>query len=221
MILSMGGQIPNNLAVRCAQAGMRVLGTSPRDIDRAENRHTFSRLLDDLDVPQPPWQELTSVEETRTLRRRGRLPGDHPALLRALRRGHGGGRQRRGARDRSSTRRSRSPPTTRWWSASSSRTPRRSTSTPWPGTASWCAGPCREHVENAGVHSGDATLVLPPQRTYLETMRRIRKITTKVAESPVTSTARSTSSSWPRTTGSWSSSATCAPRAASPSSRRS
>ena len=65
LLLAVGGQIPNNLAVRCAQAGMRVLGTSPRDVDRAENRHTFSSLLESLDVPQPAWQELSSVEEMR------------------------------------------------------------------------------------------------------------------------------------------------------------
>ena len=64
IMLSMGGQVPNNLALRCDQWGMRVLGTSPRSIDRAENRHSFSSLLERLGVPQPAWQELSSVEET-------------------------------------------------------------------------------------------------------------------------------------------------------------
>jgi carbamoyl-phosphate synthase large subunit len=68
IILSMGGQVPNNLALRCFEAGMRVLGTSPRSIDRAENRDSFSRLLEELGVPQPPWQELTSVEATHASR---------------------------------------------------------------------------------------------------------------------------------------------------------
>jgi len=62
VILSMGGQIPNNIAMKCFRAGMKILGTSPRNIDRAENRFKFSRLLDELGVDQPPWSELTSVE---------------------------------------------------------------------------------------------------------------------------------------------------------------
>ena len=60
-----------------------------------------------------------------------------------------------------------------------------------------------EHIENAGVHSGDATLVLPPQRTYLETIRRARRIGTQDRQSAGRSTGRSTSSSWPATTTSW------------------
>ncbi|HOG75966.1 MAG TPA: carbamoyl-phosphate synthase (glutamine-hydrolyzing) large subunit, partial [Candidatus Marinimicrobia bacterium] len=62
VIVSMGGQIPNNLALKLHHANIRILGTSPESIDRAENRRKFSDLLDKLNVDQPIWKEITSVE---------------------------------------------------------------------------------------------------------------------------------------------------------------
>ncbi|HPI28489.1 MAG TPA: carbamoyl-phosphate synthase (glutamine-hydrolyzing) large subunit, partial [Candidatus Marinimicrobia bacterium] len=62
VIVSMGGQIPNNLALKLHHANVRILGTSPESIDRAENRRKFSDLLDKLNVDQPIWKEITSVE---------------------------------------------------------------------------------------------------------------------------------------------------------------
>jgi carbamoylphosphate synthase large subunit len=61
----MGGQVPNNLALKLHRAGLPLLGTSPEDIDRAEDRRKFSRLLDELQIDQPPWKEVTSLEEAR------------------------------------------------------------------------------------------------------------------------------------------------------------
>jgi carbamoyl-phosphate synthase large subunit len=63
IILSTGGQISNNLAMRLFRQGVPILGTSPESIDRAENRHKFSSLLDRLGIDQPPWRELTTLEE--------------------------------------------------------------------------------------------------------------------------------------------------------------
>ena len=63
IILSTGGQISNNLAMRLFRQGVPILGTSPESIDRAENRHKFSSLLDRLGIDQPPWRELTTFEE--------------------------------------------------------------------------------------------------------------------------------------------------------------
>src|SRR6185503_13319321 len=63
ILLAFGGQIPNNLALACGRAGLPVLGTQPEDIDRAEDRHKFSTLLDRLGVPQPPWAVVTSKRE--------------------------------------------------------------------------------------------------------------------------------------------------------------
>ena len=63
VILSMGGQIPNNLAMRLFRQNVTILGTSPLSIDNAENRHKFSQLCDDLKIDQPRWKELTPIEE--------------------------------------------------------------------------------------------------------------------------------------------------------------
>ena len=63
LVVSVGGQIPQNLAKPLHDRCARVLGTSPDDIDRAEDRHKFSSLLDDLGVDQPPWRELQSVKD--------------------------------------------------------------------------------------------------------------------------------------------------------------
>ena len=70
LVVSVGGQIPQNLAKPLHDRGARVLGTSPDDIDRAEDRHKFSSLLDDLGVDQPPWRELQSVKDAQALTRR-------------------------------------------------------------------------------------------------------------------------------------------------------
>ena len=63
IIVSMGGQIPNNLALPLHNAGITILGTSPYKIDNAEDRHKFSKLLDELKIDQPEWKELTSIKE--------------------------------------------------------------------------------------------------------------------------------------------------------------
>ena len=63
VIVSTGGQIPNNLAVRLDQSGVKILGTQAVDIDNAEDRHKFSSMLDRLGIDQPRWKELTTLED--------------------------------------------------------------------------------------------------------------------------------------------------------------
>lgn len=63
VIVSVGGQIPNNLAIRLHRQDIPVLGTSPLSIDRAENRHKFSSMLDQLGIDQPAWKELSHMDE--------------------------------------------------------------------------------------------------------------------------------------------------------------
>jgi carbamoylphosphate synthase large subunit len=65
LILSMGGQIPNNLATKLYDAGAVIFGTAPKSIDMAEDRHKFSALLDRLDIEQPDWKELTDMATAR------------------------------------------------------------------------------------------------------------------------------------------------------------
>ncbi|MBU4484394.1 carbamoyl phosphate synthase large subunit, partial [bacterium] len=62
VILSMGGQIANNLAIKLHEAGIKIIGTSPEMIDKAENRHKFSSLLDRLNIDQPEWNELKDID---------------------------------------------------------------------------------------------------------------------------------------------------------------
>ena len=89
MIVSVGGQTANNLALRCHQAGMRILGTSPQSIDSAENRQKFSALCDSIGVAQPAWTEVDLARGREGLRRRGRLSSACPTLLCFVGSGHG------------------------------------------------------------------------------------------------------------------------------------
>jgi carbamoyl-phosphate synthase large subunit len=181
VLLAFGGQIPNNHALACAAAGIPVLGTQPRDIDRAEDRHKFSSLLDRLGVPQPPWAEVTSRGEARRFASRVgypvlvrpsyvlsgaamRIAGD-PAILDAALRG--------------AAEVSREHPVV------ISKFIERAKELEADAVADRgriLAVAVTEHVENAGVHSGDATVVFPPQKIYLETVRRIRGITARLAQ---------------------------------------
>ncbi|MDZ7316206.1 MAG: carbamoyl-phosphate synthase (glutamine-hydrolyzing) large subunit [candidate division KSB1 bacterium] len=181
VVVSMGGQIPNNLALKLHRAGVKLLGTSAHSIDQAEDRHKFSRLLDELGIDQPQWKELTSVDEA--IRFANQV--GYPVLVR---------------------------PSYVLSGAAMSVATHDEELTKFLGKAADVSADhpvviskfienakeieidavaqegelllyaISEHVENAGVHSGDATLVLPPQRTYLETTRRIKKIARQVAQ---------------------------------------
>ncbi len=182
LILSMGGQIPNNLAVRCADAGMRVLGTSPKDVDRAENRNTFSSLLETLNVPQPPWRELTSFQQAYDFAQEVGFP----VLVRPSYVLSGAAMavavdetQLADFLDKAAEISPDYPVVISKFVDNAKEIDVDAVSQDGEIVA-WAVS---EHVENAGVHSGDATLVLPPQRTYLETMRRIRQVTAHVARS--------------------------------------
>ena len=74
VIVSVGGQIPNCLAVPLYQQGVKILGTQPNSIDNAEDRFRFSRLLDQLNINQPRWQELTSISEALSFSREVGFP---------------------------------------------------------------------------------------------------------------------------------------------------
>jgi carbamoyl-phosphate synthase large subunit len=182
MILSVGGQIPNSLALRCHRQGLRVLGTSPRDIDRAENRHTFSSLLESLDLPQPAWRELTSLDETY------RFANDvgYPVIIRPSYVLSGAAMAVAGTDEELKAFLGKAVKISPDYPVVISKFIENAKEIDVDAVARdgelvcWAVS---EHVENAGVHSGDATLVLPPQRTYLETMRKIRKVTSQVAGS--------------------------------------
>jgi carbamoyl-phosphate synthase large subunit len=180
VVVSVGGQLPNNLALGLSRRGIRILGTDPDSIDRAENRHRFATLLDELGIVQPAWQELKSVEEARTFA--GRV--GYPVLVRPSYVLSGS------AMNIAKTERSLE----QYLSQAARVSPEnpvviskfleRAKEIEIDGVAQdgemviYCI---TEHVELSGVHSGDATVVLPPQTTYLETVRRAKSITKAIA----------------------------------------
>ncbi len=180
MIISMGGQIPNNLAVKFHQEGMKVFGTAAENIDRAENRHKFSSLLDELGIDQPSWEELVSTEEAKMFA--GKV--SYPVLVRpsyVL----SGAAMGVAATDEELTKfLEKAVDISREYPVVISKFLENAKEIEFDGVAQngdIVLHAISEHVENAGVHSGDATLVLPPQRTYLETLRQIRTISKKIA----------------------------------------
>jgi len=180
VIISMGGQIPNNLAMRLHQAGIKVLGTASSDIDAAEDRKKFSQLLDRLGIEQPEWKELVTVEEAKMFANRV----GYPVLVRpsyvlsgaAMGVASNDGELVKFLRQATEVCQEHPIVVSKFVENAKE----------LEIDAVACGGELvvsaiSEHVENAGVHSGDATLVVPPQRTFLETMRRIKKIAERIA----------------------------------------
>ncbi|MBI4523157.1 MAG: carbamoyl-phosphate synthase (glutamine-hydrolyzing) large subunit [Deltaproteobacteria bacterium] len=181
IIISVGGQIPNKLAMQLHEAGVNVLGTSPLSVDTAENRHKFSQLLNQLGIDQPEWQELTSLEEAKAFAQRVQYPVlVRPSYVLS------GAAMAVASNDIELTKfLKKATDVSERYPVVMSKFVENAKELEIDAVAchgELVASAISEHVENAGVHSGDATLVLPPQRTYLETMRRIRKITAKIAE---------------------------------------
>ncbi|MGH7600474.1 MAG: carbamoyl-phosphate synthase (glutamine-hydrolyzing) large subunit, partial [bacterium] len=180
IIIAMGGQTPNNLALKLHEAGMKILGTSPEMIDRAEDRHKFSSLLDELGIDQPVWQELSSLEEAKAFAQKV----EYPVLVRpsyVL----SGSAMSVAVNDQELAKfLSKATAISAEHPVVISKFIENAKEIEFDGVAK--AGEVlvyaiSEHVENAGVHSGDATLVLPPQHASLETIRRVRMISKKIA----------------------------------------
>lgn len=181
VIVSMGGQIPNNLAIPLFNNGVKILGTSPKQIDNAENRNKFSQILDRLEIDQPEWQELTSLDEAKNF---SDTVG-YPVLIRPS-------YVLSGAAMCIVLNETELEEYLRKASEISNEHPvviskfitnaREIEVDAVADRGNLFCYAISEHVENAGVHSGDATIVLPPQRTYLETMRRLKNITKQIAK---------------------------------------
>jgi len=180
VILSVGGQIPNNLAEQLAEAGVRILGTPAASIDTAENRHKFSCLLDRIGIEQPAWQEFVAAHDALEF---ARTVG-YPVLIRpsyVLSGAAMGVASNDGELNRFLGRATKVSPRYPVVISKFLENARELEVDAVACHGNLVVSAVSEHVENAGVHSGDATLVLPPQRTYLETMRRIRRISSRIA----------------------------------------
>jgi len=180
LLLSMGGQVPNNLALGLETAGSVILGTPASSIDRAEDRHKFSALCDELGVHQPAWKELSSRPEALAF---AAVVG-YPVLVRPSYVLSGAAMK------------------VAWDDASLSAALdlAEGLSAEHPVVVTKFVEGAKEieidavakrgeilfhtlteHVENAGIHSGDATVVLPAQRIYLATARKARDIAARLA----------------------------------------
>ncbi|MDY0082692.1 MAG: carbamoyl-phosphate synthase (glutamine-hydrolyzing) large subunit [Ignavibacteriaceae bacterium] len=180
VIISMGGQVPNNLAVKLHEAGIKIIGTSPEQIDNAESRHKFSKILDEIEVDQPEWKEVTKLDDAKVFAQEV----GYPVLIRPSYVLSGAAMSIVLTEDelefylKKATELNTEHPVV----ISKFITDAREIEVDAVANeGSLFCYAISEHVENAGVHSGDATLVLPPQRTYLETMRKVKMITKKIA----------------------------------------
>ena len=180
VIVSMGGQVPNNLVMKLHNAGVKILGTSPIQIDNAESRHKFSEILDKLNVDQPDWAEVTSLEAAKIFAAKV----EYPLLIRPSYVLSGAAMSIVLSEDELERYLKKATDLNSAHPVVISKFITDAREIEIDAVADHGELFCyaiAEHVENAGVHSGDATIVLPPQRTYLETMRRIKIITRKIA----------------------------------------
>ncbi len=181
IIVSMGGQIPNNLAMKLYNAGVNILGTSPLKIDNAEDRHKFSNILDHMEIDQPAWAELTDLASAKEFANKV----DYPVLIRPSYVLSGAAMSIVLTEDELEEYLKKASEISQEHPVVISKFITDAREIEVDAVAEkghlFCYA-ISEHVENAGVHSGDATIVLPPQRTYLETMRRVKFITKEIAK---------------------------------------
>ncbi len=181
VILSVGGQIPNNLATRLDDVGVNILGTTAQSIDNAEDRHKFSAMLDRLGIDQPRWRELTSFADIDDFIREVGFPvlvrpsyvlsgaamnvcSNEEELHRFLRLAANVSKQH--------------PVVVSEFIQNAKEIEMDAVAQ--DGEIKLYA--ISEHIEFAGVHSGDATIQFPPQKLYVETMRRIKKVSAQIAK---------------------------------------
>ncbi len=179
-IISMGGQIPNNLAMRLYEQNVKILGTSPVSIDSAENRHKFSMLLDNLRIDQPKWKELTSINDIY------HFVDDvgFPVLIRPSYVLSGAAMNVVSNRDEMEHFLNLAAKVSKQYPVVVSEFIQQAKEIEIDAVGrngELIAYAISEHVEFAGVHSGDATMVFPAQKIYFETMRRIKRITRDIA----------------------------------------
>ena len=181
VIVSVGGQIPNNLAMKLHRRGVPVLGTSPVDIDRAENRDKFSAMLDKLGVDQPAWRALTSFEDIKEFV----SEVGYPVLVRpsyVL-----SGAAMNVCYDDEELHRflEKATEVSKDYPVVVSQFMQDTKEIEFDAVADKgdiMEYAISEHIEYAGVHSGDATMVFPAQNIYFSTIRQIKKISRKIAK---------------------------------------
>ena len=181
VILSTGGQIPNNLAMRLHKANVPILGTSPLSIDRAENRHKFSMMLDELGVDQPRWKELSQIEDILAFSDEVGFP----VLVRPSYVLSGAAMNVVSNKEELEHFLTLAAKVSKEYPVVVTEFLEEAKEIEIDAVADKgeiVLYAISEHVEYAGVHSGDATIVLPPQKLYFETIRRVKKIARQIAK---------------------------------------
>ncbi|MHA1605987.1 MAG: carbamoyl-phosphate synthase (glutamine-hydrolyzing) large subunit [Candidatus Freyarchaeota archaeon] len=180
VIVSVGGQIPNNIAPKLAKAGVKILGTAGEDIDRAEDRAKFSSLLEELGIPQPPWSKLTSLEEAKEF---ARIVG-YPVLVRPSYVLSGAAMRVAYTEEQLEDFLVLASSVSREHPVVISKFIEGAREVEVDGVSdgeSVLIGAVIEHVEDAGVHSGDATMSIPPFSLPEDVVKTIEDYTCKIA----------------------------------------
>ena len=181
VIVSVGGQIPNNLAMKLYRRHVPILGTSPVSIDRAENRNKFSAMLDQLGIDQPRWKELTTEADIdKFIDEVG-----FPVLIRPSYVLSGAAMNVCHSREQMHRFLAQAAKVSKEYPVVVSVFMQNAKEIEFDAVArngEIVEYAISEHIEYAGVHSGDATLVFPAQKIYMATARRIKQISAKIAK---------------------------------------
>lgn len=181
VILSTGGQIPNNLALKLHSQRIPILGTQAEDIDNAEDRHKFSAMLDELGIDQPRWQELTSLSDIdQFISEVG-----FPVLVRPSYVLSGAAMNVCSNQEELYRFLELAADVSKEHPVVVSQFIEHAKEVEIDAVAQRgeiVAYAISEHIEFAGVHSGDATIQFPGQKLYVETVRRIKRISRQIAE---------------------------------------
>ena len=180
VIVSTGGQIPNNLALRLDAQGVKILGTSAESIDRAEDRDKFSAMLDAIGVDQPEWRALTSLEDIQEFVQEVGFP----VLVRPSYVLSGAAMNVCSNNEELERFLALAANVSKQHPVVVSRFIEHAKEVEMDAVAQEgeiIAYAISEHIEYAGVHSGDATIQFPPQKLYVETMRRVKRISRRIA----------------------------------------
>jgi len=181
VIVSTGGQIPNNLAIRLHRENVPILGTSPESIDKAENRQKFSAMLDELGIDQPRWSELISIDDIYDFVENVGFP----VLIRPSYVLSGAAMNVVSNKDELEYFLQLAADVSKDYPVVVSEFIEQAKEIEIDAVAQngeMKAYAISEHVEFAGVHSGDATIVFPAQKLYIETIRRIKRISKEIAQ---------------------------------------
>jgi carbamoyl-phosphate synthase large subunit len=179
LVVSVGGQIANNLALPLHKAGYKILGTAPRQIDRAENRQKFSAMLNELGIDQPEWQEVTTPAKAKAFAKKV----GYPVIIRPSYVLSGGAMNVAFDEKELAFYVSEAAVVSPDHPVVISHFISNSKEIEIDGVAKHGRlqiYAISEHIENAGVHSGDATVVFPAQRLYIETVRKARSIAKQI-----------------------------------------